>query len=99
MSAACRSFIWSGEVQFLLRSRMILAVPITAYATGWLPLGPRHLCAAPRRGRAASDRAEHARRRRSVIARAAALAALAVIAAAIGVGLGYAALALMDAAS
>jgi hypothetical protein len=50
-------------------------------------------------GRAASDRAEYARRRRSVIARAAALAALAVIAAAIGAALGYAALALMAAAS
>jgi hypothetical protein len=41
---------------------------------------------------------EYARRRRSVIARAAALAALAVIAAAIGAGLGYVALALMAAA-
>jgi len=32
---------------------------ITAYAMGWLALGPRHCCAAPRRGSAASDRAEH----------------------------------------
>ena len=99
MSAACRSFIRSDEVQFLLRSRMILALPITAYATGWLALGPRHRCAAPRRGRAASDRAEHARRRRSVIARAAALAALTVIVAAVGAGFGDAALALMAAAA
>jgi len=66
---------------------------------GLAALAPRHRCAASRRGRAASDRAEYARRRRSVIARAAALAALGVIAAAIGAGLGYAALALMAAAS
>jgi hypothetical protein len=59
----------------------------------------RHHCAASRRGRAASDRAEYAHRRRSVIVRAAALAALAVIAAAIGAGLGYAALVLMAAGS
>ena len=62
-------------------------------------LAPRRRYAALRRGRAASDRAEYARRRRSVIARAAVLAALAVIAAAIGAALGYAALALMAAAS
>jgi hypothetical protein len=75
-------------VEFLLRPRMILALPVTAYAMGWLALGPRHRCAVPRRGRAASDRAEHARRRRSVITRAAALAALTVIAAAVGAGFG-----------
>jgi hypothetical protein len=27
-------------VEFLLRPRMILALPITAYATGWLHLRP-----------------------------------------------------------
>ena len=53
----------------------------------------------PRRGRARSDQAEYPRRRQSMIARAAALAVLAMIAAAIGAGLGYATLALMAAAS
>ena len=47
----------------------------------------------------ASDRAAYARRSRLVIARAGTLAALAVIAAAIGAGLGYAVLVLMAAAS
>ena len=53
----------------------------------------------PRRGRARSDQAEYARPRQSVIARAVALTVLAMIAAAIGAGLGYAMLALMAAAS
>ena len=62
-------------MQFLLRPRMMLVLLSQFMRRAGLHLGPRHRCAAPRRGSAASDRAEHARRRRSVIARAAALAA------------------------
>jgi hypothetical protein len=35
---ACRSFIRSDDVEFLLHPRMILALPIAGYATGRLHL-------------------------------------------------------------
>jgi len=40
VSAACRSFIRSDEVEFLLRPRMILALLIAGYAAGRLHLRP-----------------------------------------------------------
>ena len=76
-------------MEFLLRPRMILALLPAAYAPGWLHLRLDIVV----EGALHPIEQSTPVLRRSVIARAAAVAALAVIAAAVGAGLGYAALA------